>query len=65
MPALSTSDVKSAWEAALAEREELCTKELEACNAKLSASAAGEKAEAEEATMALPDDEEDDEDFEL
>ena len=64
MPALSTSDVKSAWEAALAEREELCTKELEACNAKLSA-APGEKAEAEEATMALLDDEEDDEDFEL
>jgi hypothetical protein len=63
---MSTSDVKSAWEAALAEREELCTKELEACNAKQSGAADGDKAEEEEAAMALPDDEEtDDEDFEL
>lgn len=65
MPALATADVKSAWEDALTEREELCKKELEECNAKKGAKD-GAKAAAEDASTAIPDDEEeDDDDFEL
>jgi hypothetical protein len=63
LPALSTSEVKSAWEAALLEREERCTTQLEACNVRL-AGAADTGAEEEEGASAFPDDEED-EDFEL
>jgi len=63
LPPLSTSDLKSAWEAALAEREQLCIAELEKCNAKTGA--ADEKAEEAEASSALLDDEEEDDDFEL
>lgn len=65
LPSLATADVKSAWEDALTEREELCKKELEECNAKNGADE-GEKADAEEAAESIPDDEEeDDDDFEL
>jgi hypothetical protein len=66
LPALSTADVKSAWEAALTEREEKCTTQLEACNLKLAGAEAGEGADEETGSTALPDDEDDeDEDFEL
>lgn len=64
LPVFSTSDVKAAWEAALTEREDLCAKQLEECNARLAGAAAGTKAEEEEGAAALLDDEED-EDFEL